>query len=363
MRWYGHGLFVKEVKPGHAIRAPKVYRIQQGDFVYNRLFAWKGSFAIAASDSDGCYVSNEFPCFAVDQEALDSGFLKWWFARESAWLQALGLSFGATPTSRNRLKRESLLGMAIPLPPLPEQRRIVARIEELAAKIAEARGLRKQAGEQSQLLVSRVTEAVFEQAAKTHGKRPLRTCVKVQGGFAFKSEEYLDHGLPIIRIANLEDEAVHVNGSPCMSPQRLHQFSRFVLTPGDVLIAMTGATTGKLGVVPSSCQNWLLNQRVGRFLPLSRVQLEQKYVYWLARGVQKRIFKTAYGGAQPNISPTDIEDMEFPFPLIQEQRRIVAELDALQSKVDALKRLHSETAAELDALLPSILDRAFKGEL
>jgi type I restriction enzyme, S subunit len=48
---------------------------------------------------------------------------------------------------------------------------------------------------------------------------------------------------------------------------------------------------------------------------------------------------------------------------VYEQRRIVAELDALQAEVDALKRLQAETAAELDALLPSILDRAFKGEL
>ncbi|MCB1093508.1 MAG: restriction endonuclease subunit S, partial [Verrucomicrobiae bacterium] len=55
--------------------------------------------------------------------------------------------------------------------------------------------------------------------------------------------------------------------------------------------------------------------------------------------------------------------LEIPLPPLPEQRRIVAELDALQAEVDALKRLQSETAAELDALLPAILDRAFKGEL
>jgi type I restriction enzyme S subunit len=54
---------------------------------------------------------------------------------------------------------------------------------------------------------------------------------------------------------------------------------------------------------------------------------------------------------------------EIPVPSLDEQRRIVAYLDSLQSKVDALKRLQDETAKELDALLPSILDTAFKGEL
>ena len=65
----------------------------------------------------------------------------------------------------------------------------------------------------------------------------------------------------------------------------------------------------------------------------------------------------------PHISHKDIENIPFLAPPLPEQRRIVAELDALQAEVDALKRLQAETAAELDALLPAILDRAFKGEL
>jgi type I restriction enzyme S subunit len=64
-----------------------------------------------------------------------------------------------------------------------------------------------------------------------------------------------------------------------------------------------------------------------------------------------------------NLSVGRIKAIEFPLPPLPDQRRIVAELDALQSEVDALKRLQAETAADLHALLPSILDKAFKGEL
>lgn len=67
--------------------------------------------------------------------------------------------------------------------------------------------------------------------------------------------------------------------------------------------------------------------------------------------------------AQPKLALHRIGSTEIPLPPLAEQRRIVAELDALQSEVDALKRLQAETAAELDALLPALLDRAFKGEL
>lgn len=66
---------------------------------------------------------------------------------------------------------------------------------------------------------------------------------------------------------------------------------------------------------------------------------------------------------QANVNATKLKALPIALPSILEQRRIVAELDALQAEVDALKRLQAGTAAELDALLPAILDRAFKGEL
>jgi type I restriction enzyme S subunit len=65
----------------------------------------------------------------------------------------------------------------------------------------------------------------------------------------------------------------------------------------------------------------------------------------------------------PKISQPKLEALPVPMPPLPEQCRIVAELDALQAQVDTLKRLQAETSAELDALLPAILDRAFKGEL
>jgi hypothetical protein len=70
--WYAEGLYVKDTLPGSEIRADKVFRVEEGDFVYNRLFAWKGSFAVASDTNDGCYVSNEFPCFEIDKATPDT---------------------------------------------------------------------------------------------------------------------------------------------------------------------------------------------------------------------------------------------------------------------------------------------------
>ena len=86
---------------------------------------------------------------------------------------------------------------------------------------------------------------------------------------------------------------------------------------------------------------------------------------WGLRGPrgQAQLIGQRYGQGKPGLNLSNIRSLCLPFPSLPEQRRIVAELDALQAEVDALKRLQAETAAELDALLAAILDRAFKGEL
>src|SRR5262249_1232556 len=102
----------------------------------------------------GCYVSNEFPCFAIEHDRADGRYLARYFSRPSAWEEALGLSTGGTPTSRNRLKESKFLAMRVPLPSLSEQRRLVARIEELAAKIEEAKRLREESAAATTAFVS-----------------------------------------------------------------------------------------------------------------------------------------------------------------------------------------------------------------
>ena len=107
----------------------------------------------------------------------------------------------------------------------------------------------------------------------------------------------------------------------------------------------------------------LLNQRVGRFV--FQREIDHDYFFHFLRSpfFRDRLFPSATGTAnQANIGNGDIERIKFAPPPLPEQRRIVSELDALRSEIGALKRLQAETAAELDALLPSILDRAFDGD-
>ena len=144
IRLDGGGPFLRETITGSQSAATKLSKVEAGDFIYSRLFAWRGAFGVIASPFDGCYVSGEFPTFRPIQDILDTEFLRLWFRLPSTIKQVEENCTGSTPLTRNRFKENFFLDLEIPLPPPLEQRRIVARIEALTAKIGESKKLKKQ---------------------------------------------------------------------------------------------------------------------------------------------------------------------------------------------------------------------------
>src|SRR5690606_14376959 len=96
-------------------------------------------------------------------------------------------------------------------------------------------------------------------------------------------------------------------------------------------ICLTGGTIGKLGIVQEGLGKLYLNQRVGRFDILDENIFEKEYVYWIARSVQDTIKQLAWGAAIPNVSPKQIEQLNFSIPKIDEQRAIIEFLNDLKS--------------------------------
>jgi type I restriction enzyme S subunit len=364
--WYAEGLYTKETKYGSEIAATKVYRVEEGDFVYNRLFAWKGSFALATRDNHGCYVSNEFPCFAVNSNRLNPRFLFRYLSRESAWNDALGLSSGGTPTSRNRLKEEMLLRMTIPLPPLPEQQRIVAKVEELAAKIAEVKVLRSTGQQHARAVLQHEIGVVFNQLSAKCASRPFGSFnPHVTSGPRNWGRVYSGAGCRFYRAQDIGSEGQVLDDSKVfIQPPDGNQGRTAQLVSGDLLIVITGATVGRCSMFASDLEPGFVSQHVA-LCRLPKDVVDPAFALWALRGPQgqQQLLGQRYGQGKPGLNLGNIRQLSFPFPAIAEQRRIVAYLDDLQAKVDSLKAIQAQTQAELDALLPSILDKAFKGEL
>lgn len=364
--WYAEGLYIKEIKPGSGIQAAKVYRVEEGDFVYNRLLAWKGSFAIATRENHNCYVSNEFPCFKVKRDCADGQYLWKYFSRSSVWEDALGLSTGGTPTSRNRLKEEKLLAMKIPLPPLQEQRRIVARIEALADRIEEARDVRHQSKIEADLLVNSKLDTLFAQGAKDGwlvgqlGDYVIDACYGT-------SERTTDDssGIPVLRMGNIQGG--HLDLRHLKYPRLSEKDkNKLLLKLGDVLVNRTNSAelVGKCAVLNEpddySFASYLIRLRLD--IKRAHPRLIAAYVNSPA-GRSYMFAERRQMTGQANVNATKLKALPIALPVLDQQRNIVDYLDSLQAKVNTLKKLQGETTDELAVLLPSILDKAFKGKL
>jgi len=139
VRWYGEGVFHRETVRGDAMSANQVAPLVAGALIYNRLFAWKTSFAVVPPELADCYVSSEFPQFIPDKVRILSEYLYLFCTREATIRAVNAASTGSSAVSRNRFKEEEFLNFEISLPPLKEQKAIVARWRKVQDELAAIR--------------------------------------------------------------------------------------------------------------------------------------------------------------------------------------------------------------------------------
>lgn len=165
--------------------------------------------------------------------------------------------------------------------------------------------------------------------------KKLGEVCEFQNGFAFKSNLFTDSGLPILRISNIQDFGIDTNNLVYFNDSSYKEnFERFKVYPNDILIAMSGGTTGKLGI-NNTDTIYYLNQRVGKFSPSNK--LNRTFLYYFLQTKSEESLAIAGGAAQPNLSTEQIKNFEIPFPPLPEQQRIVQLLDEAFEKIDTLK--------------------------
>jgi type I restriction enzyme S subunit len=181
----------------------------------------------------------------------------------------------------------------------------------------------------------------------------------LKGGFAFKSNWWIEKGLPVIKIKDInEDNTLSIENCSCVNQDKYDKAKNYEAFPGDVVIAMTGATVGKFGIVPKTNNSILVNQRVGLFnlgknpilkLPFLINSLNQDYF-------RDTIFIIASGAAQPNISSDQIDAI----PLVIPDKKII---DLFNSKLSCFYEItinnirENQKLSELrDWLLPMLMN-------
>jgi type I restriction enzyme S subunit len=157
-------------------------------------------------------------------------------------------------------------------------------------------------------------------------------------GYAFKSSDFVDSGIMVVKIGNLQNGTIIIDKrTSYFPPQKVtRQIEKYRLYEGDVFIALTGATTGKIAVVPKEFEGSLLNHRVGKFEIFSRNLCRNFFRYLcLLDFFQKRIKENILQSAQGNISPRQIEQILIPLPPLPIQQKITQILKAVDDKIEA----------------------------
>ncbi len=185
----------------------------------------------------------------------------------------------------------------------------------------------------------------------------------LKNGFAFKSNSYVEKNeqtVPVIRISDIYGKLALDNRASHVSVK--NSAEGFEIRKGDLLIAMSGATTGKVGVYAGT-EPAYQNQRVGNIKLHSDYLGSAGFRNHLISSLTTDILKIAYGGAQPNISGKAIEEIVIAFPPLAEQQQIAAKLDELLAQVDTLKTRLDTIPKILKRFRQSVLAATVNGRL
>jgi type I restriction enzyme S subunit len=368
VKWWGEGAYEREVIDGSRTAAKTLSLVREGDLIINKIWVRHGSAAIASAAVHGCAASGEFPTFSLDLSRAIPRWVHWQTKTRTFWEKCDSLSRGTS--GKNRIKPELFLTIRVPLPPLQEQRLVVARIEALAAKLHEARALRIQSANETHAIVSCATTTLLDQAGWHTEQLGNLLSESPRNGLSPKPE--VESGgrrmLRINAVSSSPTRFVDLSAAKQVDASN-KEAQPFLLRNNDVFIVRYNGDINRVakpaiykGVGES---NVVFPDKLMRLRPDQSKMTPDFLVFALnSRRIREQIEqlgKTTAGNI--GISGANAKSFVVPVPPLHEQLRIVGYLDDLQEKTDTLKILQAEVSAELDALMPSILDKAFRGEL
>lgn len=313
---------------------------------------------------------------AITPLCVDSNFLKHFIASHFHTLNS-----NTRGTGIPHVDPEIFWNLEVPLPPLPEQQRIVAKLERLLDRVNSC----QQRLAKIPVLLKRFRQSVLAAAcsgcltADWRGenninydfeKTTIESIADYIGGYAYKSPTFLEAGEhQVIRIGNIRPLALNLDVSPVFIPYDIaEQTQRFKLSPNDIIISMTGTRYkqdyGYASLVKEIDENLFLNQRLARLR--RRNSVSPKFLlFWLQTDTFRNFFFSGETGNvnQGNVGADSIRKAPIELPPLPEQEEIVRRVESLFSLADQIESRLAKATDQVNRLTSSILAKAFKGEL
>ena len=354
---------IKEIKKILGENAPSRARrvIHQDDVIMSTVRPYLKAFAVIPPEYDNQICSTGFAVLSCNSGILPK-FLLYALFSEVVIEQCNKMMIGAHYPALNN---EQVSEIKIPLPSLPEQKRIVARIEALFSKIDEIKRLRKEANDLAKTLMPSALHEVFSKADEK-GWRWVRlgSICLVRGGKRLpKGDKFSAVPTPFryIRVSDFEDMSINVNTVQYVTKDVRNKIKDYIITKEDVYLSIAG-TIGKAGTVPEELDKSNLTENAARLIIKNKGILDKTYLAFCLNSpyVQKIIENFTKIVGQPKLALFRIKEIQIPLAPLPEQKRIVAYLDQISEKQKTLLKIYADIDNQITVLKQSILTKAFK---
>jgi Type I restriction modification DNA specificity domain len=353
-----HSMRLLGTVPASTMKSTAVH-FKKGDVLYGRLRPYLNKVLLAEFEG---LASPEFIAMPPAEEVR--GRYLQYFLNHSEFVRfAVGLNTGDRP----RVDFDQLKVFPVPLPPLPVQDAIIDEIEKHASRIETAQNAVLSALPKLTVLRSAILDSL------TEGEWPRRAWRELgasQNGRAFPSRDYSDEGIKLLRPGNLHPSGriAWTESNTRRLPFRYEvDFPKYVVGPGELVMNLTAQSLkddflGRVCITDAN-EHCLLNQRLARLIPSEH--LSPTFLLYVLKARRFRMFVQSLnkGSLIQHMFTSQLDTFEVPIPPIREQHRIVSEIEAQLSKVDALATSMGSALDRAVGLRRSIVHQAFSGEL
>jgi type I restriction enzyme, S subunit len=290
---------------------------------------------------------------------LDSKFLYYF---------CVSFDFGALNrgTTIPSLVKSELLGLQIPMPKLPEQKRIVTLLDEAFAHIATAKANAEQNLQNARALFESHLQSVFTKNGSgwhrvTLGEATGGVFTGPFGSLLHKSD-YIENGIPLVNPAHITANGIEPDLRKTVSVETAQRLASYIMRKGDIVIARRGEM-GRCALITDAEDGWLCGTGSFCIKPSARVDPAYLVRFLRSNTCKQRLEKIAGGAVMPNLSNTDLSNLNFDLPSVDIQRTICAAIDELATETQRLESLYQQKLSALESLKKSLLHQAFSGQL
>ncbi|MCT7984511.1 restriction endonuclease subunit S [Laspinema sp. A4] len=296
-----------------------------------------------------------------DTNKIKVKYLFWWLKNISHLIVNAGT--GATVQG---VKVPFLQSLQIPLPPLPEQKRIVAILDEAFEGINAAIANTEKNLANARELFESYLNAVFTQKGEGWVEKKL---TEIGGkvftgpfGSLLHKADYIANGIPLINPANIENDEIVPNFNKTVSPDVIERLQSYVLSKNNIVIGRRGEI-GRCAVVREEQSGWLCGS--GSFFIKTFEGVNSDFLAHLFRSAiyRNQLEELSTGATMQNLSNKAISDLVIAMPPLAEQKNVIKKLDDLKAETQRLKSIYQRKLEALKELKQSILEKAFTGEL